>query len=327
MTSARRLGGLVAFALLGASCDSDRRAGGSVETENLTALVVDVDSIAPRSARVGGLPIVATVRLDSTNFDFATTGPGGEHLAVESLDGSPVSFAIHRWESLEKWARVQVRIEGELLRRGSRIRLRSGSPRPSMSDSVTVWAWIPRDLVERWTSVLVDDFEQGALRTQLPVASPWYVHQADSGTISKPTLEAAGGGRSGTALRFDYDSPPPRPGYVLLGTSLANRPVNLASLDSIVFWARGSGILSVSLDHQFPGGDVTKTWMHDDLDSNWTRWSVRPQDFDPPSSSGGLVGWSSVHDSVTTLSIFAAGRGTVWLDDIRFFGVHVDDFR
>jgi hypothetical protein len=327
MTSGSRIGGLLAFALVAASCDSPRRAGGSVETENVTALVVDVDSIAPVAARVGGLPIVATVRLDSTNFDFEHTGPNGEHLAVERLDGSPVPFTIHRWEAAGKWARVQIRIEGESLRRGSRIRLRTGSIRPSMSDSVTVWAWIPPDLVQRWTSVLVDDFEQGGLRTRLPVASSWYVKQADSGTISEPALVAADDGRSGSALRFDYDAPPPRAGYVLLGTTLSDRPVNFASLDSIVFWARGSGILSVSLDHQFPGGAVTKTWMHNDLDSNWTRWCVRPRDFDSPSSSAGLVGWDSVHDSVTTLSLFAAGRGTVWLDDIRFFGMHEDDFR
>lgn len=322
-----RFCGLLAIALLAASCGPEHRAGGSVETENITALVVSVDSIAPKSARLDNLPIVATVRLDSTNFDFELAGLRGEHLAVESMDGSPVSFAIHRWEAQEKWARVQVRIEGDLLRKGSRIRLRSGSSRPAMSDSVTVWAWIPNDLVERWTSVLVDDFEQGFLRTRLPIASPWYVKQADSGTISIPVLEAASVGRSGTVVRFDYDAPPPRAGYVLMGTTLANRPVNFASLDSIVFWAKGTGILSISLDHHFPGGEVTKTWMHDSLDANWTRWSVRPQDFDPAGPGGGNFGWESVHDSVTTLSIFAAGTGTVWLDDIRFFGMQADDFR
>lgn len=327
MTFAGRIGAILALALLGTSCDSERRAGGSVETENVTALVVEVDSIAPLSAREGGLPIVATVRLDSTNFDFLPAGANGEHLAVERLDGAAVPFTIQRWEAREKWARVQIRIEGESLRKGSRIRLRSGSIRPSMSDSVTVWAWIPNDLVERWTSVLVDDFEQGFLRTRLPIASPWYVKQADSGTISIPVLEAAGDGRTGTAVRFDYDAPPPRSGYVLLGTTLASRPVDFSSLDSIVFWAKGTGILSVSLDHHFPNGEVTKTWMHDSLDANWTRWSVRPQDFDPAGPGGGNLGWESLHDSVTTLSIFAAGTGTVMLDDIRFFGMHEDDFR
>jgi hypothetical protein len=81
----------------------------------------------------------------------------------------------------------------------------------------------------------------------------------------------------------------------------------------------------VSLDHIQEGGG-SKTWMHDSLKSTWTRWRVRPQDFDLPTTSGTL-GWESVHDSVTAFSLFAAGAGTVMIDDIRFFGMHDDDFR
>lgn len=327
MTAAARLRCGFAAALLMASCSAERTAGGSVETENLTALVVRVDSIVPESWRIGKLPVVATVRLDSNNFDFGTSGPAGEHLVVERLDGSPLAFAIHRWDAKEKWARIQIRIEGDLLGKGSRLRLRSDAFQASRSDSTTVWAWIPDDLQTKWTSVLVDDFEHGDTRTRLPIGSSWYTKQADSATISPPTLVPAEGGRIGTAMRFDYKAQPPAPGYVLMGATVASRPVNFASLDSIVFWAKGKGVLSVSLDHQFPSGSVTKAWMHDDLDSTWTRWRVRPQDFDLAAASGGIVGWDSVHDSVTTLSIFASGTGSVMLDDIRFFGMHDDDFR
>ena len=327
MTPAARIGWGLATALALASCSAERTAGGSVETENLTALVVKIDSIAPVSMREGRLPVVATVRLDSHNFDFDRAGPAGEHLVVERLDGSPLPFAIRRWEAKEKWARVQIRIEGDLLRQGSYLRLRADALQASASDSTTVWAWIPSDLRTRWTSVLVDDFEHGDTRTLLPLRSAWYTKQLDSARISAPTLAPADGGRIGTAMRFDYTALPSLPGYVLLGATLASHPVNFASLDSIVFWAKGSGVLSVSLDHQLPSGSITKAWMHDDLDSTWTRWRVRPQDFDPAAASGGVVGWASVHDSVTTLSIFASGSGTVMLDDIRFYGMQDDDFR
>jgi hypothetical protein len=325
VSAVQRIGGGLTLALLGASCDAGRTAGGTVETENVSALVVSTDSVAP-SARRMGYPIVATVRLDSSNFDFDRAGPGGEDLVVEKMDGTSIPFAIHRWEAKERWARIQVRIEGDLLRKGSHFRLRSAINLVGLSDSATVWDWIPDNLREQWTSVLVDDFEHGDARTLLPDSSAWYTKQIDSATITDPVFVAAGGGRTGTALRFQYNAPAPWPVYVLMGTTLANRPVNFASLDSIVFWAKGNGILSVSLDHQWSGG-VTKTWMHNTLDTNWTRWRVRPQDFDPAASSGGNVGWVSVHDSVTTLSFFASGSGTVMLDDIRFFGMHEDDFR
>ncbi len=327
MTTIGRIGWGLAAALAITSCSADRSAGGSVETENLTALVVNIDSIAPLSMREGQLPVVATVRLDSHNFDFDRGGRGGEHLVVERLDGSPLPFAIRRWEAAGKWARVEIRVEGELLRKGSHLRLRADDLQTSKSDSTTVWAWIPRDLRERWTSVLVDDFEHGDTRNLLPLRSAWYTKQVDSARISAPTLVPADGGRTGTVMRFDYTALPNVPGYVLLGTTLASHPVNFASLDSIVFWARGSGVLSVSLDHQFPGGGATKAWMHNDLDSTWRRWRVRPTDFDAPAESGGIVGWANVHDSVTTLSLFASVSGTVMLDDIRFYGMQDDDFR
>jgi len=242
------------------------------------------------------------------------------------MDGTPIPFAIHHWDAKERWARVQVRIEGDLLRKGSHFRLRPAINLLALSDSAAVWEWIPGNLQEAWTSVLVDDFEHGDTRTLLPNKSTWYTKKVDSATITNPVLVSAGGGRTGTALRFDFNAPSSWPVYVLMGTTLANHPVNFASLDSIVFWAKGKGILSVSLDHQAVIGG-SKTWMHNTLDSNWTRWRVRPQDFDPPGVSGGNLGWESVHDSVTTLSIFASGSGTVMLDDIRFFGMHDDDFR
>ncbi|MBK9577885.1 MAG: hypothetical protein IPO40_12480 [Fibrobacteres bacterium] len=325
MTSARRFGWSLATALLVASCDAGRTAGGTVETENVSEFVVSVDSIAPLARYSGGHPVVATVRMDSTHFDFDHTASDGRDLVVEKMDGTPIPFAIHRWEAKERWARIQVRLDGDLLRRGARFRLRSDLSSRKRSDSAAVWRWIPEVWRVEWTSVLVDDFERGVTRTRLPIDSAWYTIKVDSARITNPVLVAAGGGRTGTALRFDYHAPPPWPVYVLMGTTLAHHPVNFGSLDSIVFWAKGNGVLSVSLDHPQEGRG-SKTWMHNTLDSTWKRWRVRPQDFDPP-GSGGNLGWAIVHDSVTTLSFFASGSGMVMLDDIRFFGMSQDDFR
>jgi hypothetical protein len=324
MNQVRWMGGLLALVLLGSSCDSGKTAGGSFETENVTAFVVSVDSIAPPARRVGWVSYVATVRLDSNVFDFDRASLDGSDLVVEEMDGTPIPFAIRHWQAKEQWARVQVRLEGDLLRKGARFRMRSAIVLAPRSDSTAVWNQIPESVQEQWTSVLVDDFESGTNHTRLPDDSTWYTKKTDTATISNPVYVEAGDGRSGTALRFDFNAPI-RVSYCLLGTTLATHPVNFASLDSIVFWAKGNGILSVSLDHIQEGGG-SKTWMHDSLKSTWTRWRVRPRDFDS-ATTGGNLGWASVHDSVTALSFFAAGAGTVMLDEIRFFGMHEDDFR
>lgn len=318
---------LVAGAIIG-GCGEDRSSGISFETENVRAarLVLDVDSIAPPSQRLGWYPYVASIRLDSNNFMFDSAASDGSDVVVERMDGTAVPFAIQGWSSKDAWARLLVRIEGDLLAGGRTFLVRVDPEARYQSSASAVWAWIPDTLRSAWSSTLVDDFEHGELRNLLPNTSVWFTGKADSATLSPPTLVAAGGGRAGTAVRFDYNAPASRHDYVHFETKLSSHPVNFRSLDSIVFWARGQGILSVSLDHLWDGGG-SKTWMHDDLDTAWRRWCVRPADFDPPGSTAGNLGWASVHDSVTHLTFFATGSGTVMLDEIRIYGLVKDDFR
>jgi hypothetical protein len=319
------LGTIWVSALLWTGCGQGPSAGGTIETENLS-MVLSVDSLIPAGRRLGLDPVVATLRLDSLNFDFSKAASDGSDLAVESMDGVAIPFAIRHWNPADGWARIQVRFEGSLLAGGRQFRLRTGAITLSGSDSAAVWKAIPESLSRSWTSVLVDDFEQGDWKSLLPNKSPWYTNKSDSATQSIPVLVTDGGGRTGTAVRYDYNAPASTHEFVLLGDTLSSHPVNFRSLDSIVFWARGVGVQSVSLDHLWDGGG-SKTWMHANLDTVWTRWRVRPQDFDAPGSTAGNLGWESVHDSVTNFSIFATGSGWVMLDDIRFYGMEVDDFK
>lgn len=319
------LGALAASVLHWTGCGQGPSTGGTIETENLSG-VFRVDSVIPAGRTLGLTAVVATLRLDSSNFDFGKVAEDGRDLVVERMDGSSIPFAIRRWEPFERWARIQVRFEGRVLAEGGRFRLRADSNATSGSDSAAVWRAISDSLRAAWTSILVDDFEHRELRNLLPNGSPWYTNKSDSATQSTPVLVPAGGGRAGTAVRYEYDAPASRHDFVLIGNTLSSHPVNFRSLDSIVFWARGTGIQSVALDHLWDGGG-SKTWMHADLDTNWVRWRVRPEDFDPPGSTAGNLGWDSVHDSVTTLSIFATGSGWVMLDDIRIFGLEMDDLR
>lgn len=318
-------GTLAVAAFLSGGCSPNPSTGGTIETENLSGVFL-VDSVIPAGRRLGLSAVVATLRLDSTNFDFRQVAENGDDLVVERMDGSRIPFMLRRWEPSRRWARIQIRFEGRLLAGGGRFRVRADSQATPGSDSTAVWRAISDSLRTAWTSILVDDFEHGELRNLLPNGSPWYTNKSDSAKQSTPVLVPAEGGRAGTAVRYEYDAPASRHDFVLIGNTLSSHPVNFRSLDSIVFWARGKGIQSVSLDHLWDGGG-SKTWMHADLDSNWVRWRVRPQDFDPPGSTAGNLGWDSVHDSVTNLSIFATGSGWVMLDDIRIYGLEMDDFK
>jgi hypothetical protein len=317
---------LASTILLVWGCGDDRSAGISFETENVSAgAVIDVDSIAPPAQRLGWYPYVATVRLDTSMIDIDSASAGA-NLVVEQMDRTPVAFAIQRWVPAEGWARILVRIEGDLLAGGRKIVVRNDDKLLYNADPDVLWAWIPDTLRTAWTSVLLDDFEHGALTNLLPNQAAWSTKRADSARMTEPTLVPAGSGRTGTAMRFEYDAPLSRNDFVLFQTTTSPRPVNFGGLDSIVFWARGTGILSLSLDRNWNGAS-SKTWMHDDLDTVWTRWRVRPQDFDPPGEHAGNKGWDSVHDSITHITFFATGSGFVMIDDIRIFGLNKDDFR
>ena len=57
--------------VLATGCSEDRRAGNSSETENnIAARTISVDSVLPGWNRPHGVPTVATLKLDATNFAF-----------------------------------------------------------------------------------------------------------------------------------------------------------------------------------------------------------------------------------------------------------------
>jgi len=64
--------GILAPLLLGFwGCFDDRISGNTTQTENtVTARSILVDSVLPDWNRPAGWPTVATLRLDSSNFDF-----------------------------------------------------------------------------------------------------------------------------------------------------------------------------------------------------------------------------------------------------------------
>ncbi len=108
---------------------------------------------------------------------------------------------------------------------------------------------------------------------------------------------------------------------------LGSAPRSLRTLDSLVFWTRGSGLLSVAFDH-LRNDTGYKAWTHMLLvDTGWTRVRVSPQDFAAADGVGHNIGWTAVRDSVTNLTFLVNGSGSLWIDDVRLYGINRDDLR
>lgn len=317
-----RLLGLAALWLLPVGCGTDRVSGSSSETENMLARAIPVDSLLPPWNRPVNGVTVATIRLDSSNFDFAKSSSTGLDLSVEREDGRLLPFEIAHWDSAAARARLHVRLDSSLLAGKRRIVLRWGLARIARSDPAAVWAAISDGQREDVNSVLIDDFEHGTLSSLLPNGNTWYVIQSDSVPVTTvPTLVPASLGRTGTAAYFSYIKP-----YSLMGLALGGHR-SLRSLDSMVLWARGTGVLLPAFDN-LDSGTGGKAWTHITLDSTaWTRIRIRPQDLDTADNLAGNVGWISIRDRVSYLTFLVATGTEVYLDDIRLYGIDRDDLK
>ncbi len=303
--------------LFWAACSGDRMAGGSSETENaVMARVLPVDSLLAAWNRPVGTATVAILRLDSTALDFRLSDSLGLDLDVRRANGSRVPFEISHWDRMRRQGRLYVRIDSDLRQPGTSIQLWQGLTRVHRSDPAGVWSGIADSLRLNLTSVLVDDFESGSNRVRLPDSSTWFLGSG-TGTV------AAGAGRQGNALHMVTTGSDP---VVLAAALLASTPRRLGAIDSIVFWARGSGRLRVAMEHALPGSQLV-AWTARDLDTAWRRVSVRPASFDSAAASSGGARWADILDSATHLSYWLEGQGEAWIDDPRLFGIDRDDLR
>jgi hypothetical protein len=326
----RRSAFLIAFVGLTLSgCFDDPVAGGTVETENtVAARTISVDSLLSPWNRPVHSPTVATLRLDTSNIPFDKMSASGQDLSVERMDGSPIPFRVVVWDKAAFLGRIQVHLDSSLQRQDSKFKLRWGLKDSLRTDSQAVWSGITDSQRILLSSVLVDDFEGTNLKSPLPNTAWWYSSSSDSATVSSPQLVRAGPDQTGGALQITYKALSAKSQYALVGLAIDPGPRSLRTLDSLVFWARGSGKLTLALEHLSTSG-TRKALVQRGIDSNWTRISIRPQDLEPAAigGEGGNVGWNAVRDSVTNLSYFVSDGAALWLDDVRFYGIDRDDLK
>lgn len=304
--------------------------------------ILDLDLKHSKMVRVADLisewmrplsaPTVLTLRLDSLDMDFSELNGDGSDMRLLDAAGEGVPLHIAYWDSAYGMGVLQVRIddladtlEEWILKWGTH----SASPKTD-----DVWSGLPDSLVLALNSVLVADFENNSSRTALPSPIPdsyWYKSASEKGVISPAkdepftdALQPADSGRAGIAAHFEYSAKDPD--YALVGTKLSSGKRNLARMDSLELWIRGDGDYIVALENRedFEDGKARFKGM---CTANWSRVVIRPQDFLPADTTGDDLGWDTIKYGVTTLTIFARDGQDIWLDDIRIYGINVDDLK
>lgn len=172
--------------------------------------------------------------------------------------------------------------------------------------------------------VLFEDFEDST--------SGWYTNVSKYAEAKLGTDED----RDGLVAHLEYSNDS-NYNWVLMGRSL-NGVVDMSSMDSVVFYARGNksskdssqwisfsvDVLMDSVELAKNGYENGKAWVHMTLDTAWTRYVVTPKDLADTARIGGNIGWENVKDHVTNLNFFGGGVGhdfEMWVDDVYIYGV------
>jgi hypothetical protein len=104
-------------------------------------------------------------------------------------------------------------------------------------------------------------------------------------------------------------------------------PCNLSATDSIVFYARGTGVISIALETLGSSNTEGKTLAYDTLKTDeWQRRVIKPENFKPRDDLYGNLGWEVISEAVTTISIAAYDSTEFWIDDVTLYGVKPSDF-
>ena len=99
-------------------------------------------------------------------------------------------------------------------------------------------------------------------------------------------------------------------------------------MDSVVFYARGTGVYSIIFESLGKSNLEGKTLANDTLKSNdeWKRVCIKPSNFKPRDDMYGNFGWDAVSEAVTTITVAAYDSTELWIDDITLYGVKPSDF-
>ena len=273
---------------------------------------------------------VVFVRLSSANFDFSETMKNGNDIRFTDQSGNRLQFKKAFWNDSLQQAELQIRINGTADIES--IVMYWGKTAALDANSDNIWKGLPDSLKTALNSVKIIDFEKQRLETAFDYADgprEWYFEPQDSNVTTQPSNEevqkAFEKDKERGGYVFHWKSTSKKKGkWSMIGSRINRNPSSLEGIDSIVFYAKGSGELGFAIEVlDEPTG---KTKYVDYLDSNWKRFCFTQMDFVEGDGEFGNMGWDFVKPRVTTFTIWIVDESEMWIDDVILYGVNRDNF-
>ncbi len=292
--------------------------------------VIPIDSTISDWMRPIAETTVVFVRLDSVNFDFGEAMKNGNDIRFTDQGGNRLAFKKAFWSDSLKQAELQIRINGTSSVES--LVMYWGKTAALDASSNDVWKDLPDSLVTAIHSIKIIDFDSQKLETAFNYGDgsrDWYFNPQDSNVTTTPSRDNVQDAFEFNDERqsyvFHWKSTSKKKGkWSMIGSRINRNPSSLEGIDSIVFFAKGSGELGFAIEVlNEPTG---KTKYVDYLDSNWKRFSFTPDDFVPGDGEYGNMGWDFVKARVTTFSIWIVDDSEMWIDDVILYGVNRDNF-
>ena len=137
----------------------------------------------------------------------------------------------------------------------------------------------------------------------------------------------AGAGRNGNALHWESSAGIGSWSFYGIWICPEESPCDLSATDSIVFYARGNGVISIAFETLGSSNTEGKTLAYDTLATDrWERRVIKPSNFKPRDDLYGNLGWDVISKAVTTISIAAYNDTEIWIDDVVLYGVKPSSF-
>ena len=193
-------------------------------------------------------------------------------------------------------------------------------------------------------SVKVLDFESADAQfviRELGISEAGYMSSTDTSVKTTPEVAMvpetrkdiaeffveSGAGRAGNALHWVSSAGRGRWSFYGIWVCTEESPCDLSATDSIVFYARGNGVISIALETLGSSNEEGKTLAYDTLNTDeWQRRVIKPANFKPRDDMYGNLGWDVISRAVTTISIASYDETEFWIDDVVFYGIKPSDF-